>query len=489
MNYLTVDVLDSGALQGSGPLYNILQAQVTTELSKAGQVAITVPATDTRAIALLSNGLELHLKTEFNTVARGLLQSLSVLQGDVPAYQLTGLDLLGELNYLNTGYNRVYNKVATSAAIIGTDATATSLLGGTGWTQGTVTIDVDATPHTSNFNGATRLAALIQLAKEIGHHFRQGATARELDFGIFGADSGIRIINVPNAGAQLPRSTDQAYVGTLTVLTISADIENKIFPLGQTGFDLRYCDTTNGTTAISDIKCEANQGPTGYTTTTDDSTSGAIVPCTATTGFIVGAEVFIGDADDWTQDHEVGIIESISAGVSITFTADVLNSYAAAVDVIQNPQFYITDATSVAANGTREGCPVFGWIKSFQGNADADLEQQAQEALYLTSQAHLLRYKDAYESYELGNIYGLPLDLLVGQKVKVRFQGSTGVFGGTSYLNVNDDFYVMKITRTFSANSGPLGICKLAVANVSRPMPSNMNVLMFNSITGRWVTV
>ena len=60
-NLITVDVLDSGAVQGSGPLFNIIGAQVITELDKAGQITVTVPALSRRAIDLVANEAELHI--------------------------------------------------------------------------------------------------------------------------------------------------------------------------------------------------------------------------------------------------------------------------------------------------------------------------------------------------------------------------------------------------------------------------------------------
>ena len=489
--YLTVDVLDSGALQGSGPLINVITAQVVQELDKAGAIAVTVPATDARAIALLENEVELQIKTTAGTAGIGILQNLNIVPGDAPVFQLSGMDLLGELNYLNTGYNRLYDNVATASAIIGTDATATSLLGGTGWTQGSVSIDADATPHTVTFNGATRLAALIQLAKGIGHHFRQGSTARTLDFGVFGADSGIRVLNVYNAGLQLPRGTDQAYTGTVNAVTMSADIENTLFPLGKDGFDLRDAVTTNGVagTPITDILVRESQGPRGYATTVDAASSGPTLPVTATTGFVVGEEIFVGDADDWTQDHETGIIESITAATSITLTADLIKSYTGGEDVLQRPQFYVEDAASIAAYGVRESYPQFTWIGAGDTAELAAAQIQFAGELYLTAKAHLLRYKLPYLAYEVGDVYELPLDLQVGEKIRLRYQGSTSPYSGTSYLNINDDFYVMKITRTFDRSAGALGKCKLQVANVTRPMPNNASILVFNITANRWIGI
>ena len=58
---IVVDVLDSGAVTGSGPLFNIISAQVVTELDKAGQITVTVPALYQRAIDLVAVETELNI--------------------------------------------------------------------------------------------------------------------------------------------------------------------------------------------------------------------------------------------------------------------------------------------------------------------------------------------------------------------------------------------------------------------------------------------
>lgn len=482
-----VDVLSGGTIQGSGPLYRILSAEVVTELDKAGQVTVTVPALDTRAIALIATELELHIRTKDGIVGRGLLQTWNVNTEANPAYNLTGPDLLGELMYSMTGYNSTYDNKATAAAIIGTTATATSLLGGTGWTQGTVSIEADLTPTTITFEAATRLNALITLCKQIGHHFRQGSTARTLDVSIFGTDSGIRIINPHHMLAAQFESAIMGYISRINTSTISADLENKLFPLGKNKFDMRDADPV-----ITDILVQTQFGLQGFATTSDDAVSGAVIPVTATTDgtrlFRVGEEIWIGDADDWTDDHEYGIIESIAAGVSITLTTDLENAYASGQDVIQRPQFYVTNAASVASYGTRESCPQFPWIGPADTAVDIAIQEQAATTLYWAAQARMTRYKDPYSAYTISQVLDLPTSLKVGDKVRVTYKGMAGA-GGNVYLDINDDFYVMKITRRWDGSGvgGTRGVCALDVANVSRPTPNNLNLLIFNLDNNRWI--
>ena len=486
-NNVVIDVLDSGAVTGSGPLFDVMAAQVTTELDKAGAVSVSVPAVSARAMALVATETEIHVRTLDGIVGRGLLQTWNTTGGAQPVFTLSGPDLLGELSRLMTGYGATYDEAAVAASVIGTTATATSLLGGTGWTQGAVSIDADVTPTTITFEANTRLNALVTLSKHLGHHFRQGTTPRTLDFGVFGADSGIRILNPSPVRVGMAGNDLQGYISQIAVSNVSADLENKSFPLGKNKFDMR--DATN---TITDIEVQAQFGPEGFDTTSDDATSGAVIPVTATTdgarSFRVGEYIWIGDADDWTDTHEYGVIKSISAGVSITLETDLGNAYASGQDVIQRPQFYIVDAASVASYGTREACPVFSWIGSADKSEDITIQQQAAKTLYYAAQARMTRYSQPYQAYAIGQVLDLPLALRVGQKVRVKYVGQAGPGAGV-YLDVDDDFYVLKITRTWDGKGtgGRRGLCSLEVANVSRPMPNNALIAVYNLDVNRWI--
>jgi hypothetical protein len=490
MTFFVVDILDSSNnVLGAGPLYTVISAELTTELDKAGQISVTVPATDARAIALLSTAAQIRIRNAAGVVGQGPIQRVTIgSNNDTPTYTFSGLDLLGELNWLSCGYNRMYDNANVETAIIGTTATATSLLGGTGWTAGTISIDASVATTSITFDGDTRLSALIALAAQIGHHFRQGTTARTLDFGTFGAASGIHIFNVDAVKAVQQDVTNNAYIANITLETVSSDIENRIIPLGKDKFDLRDADT-----ALTDILVRTDQGPAGYATTTDDTTSGMTIPVTATTdgtrSFRVGDEVWIGDADDWTADHEYGIIDSVNAGVSIVLTAALDNVYAAGVDVIQRPQFYIEDTTSQASYGVREATPQFSWIGFSNTDVDAAYQIQAATSLYYAAKARLTRYKDPYAAYVLPDIFDVPISLKVGDTVSLRFLGIISATDTAPYVNVSGNYYVMKISRRWSGdgNGGALGITTLEVANVARPTPNNEALVIYNLDNNRWL--
>ncbi|RLC72139.1 MAG: hypothetical protein DRI81_16780 [Chloroflexi bacterium] len=477
------DILDaSGNIVGPGPLFEILSVEVTEELDRGGQVAIVTPATDERVIDWVATNRKLRVRVREGTMATFIVQNMDYVgSGKTPTLRISGPDLLGELLYLTTGYNRTYNNLDLRTAVVGTTATSTSLLGGTGWTQGTVenygnvTIEYDA---------QTRLAALITLAEQLGRHIRQGSTEQTLDFGLFGSSSGCRITNVHHALLrQSSKEAKLAYVAQAQIGTISADIENRILPLGKSKFDMR--DATN---ASANIKVRAGQGPLGATTliTANIGPGTNPIPVTAGTGtnFTVGEEIWIGVSATWATAHEVATVQNVAAN-SITLTAGTAVAHSIGDNVLQRPQFYVEDTASQASYGVRENTAQFNWIGPIDATILAD-RQQAADMLYAAVNARLTRHSESYRSYILSQVVNLPYDLRVGEKVRLTYRGNVKAWGeNVFFIDIDDEFYVIKITRKFAATGAETA--SVAVANVSRPTPNNTNLVLYNLDTLRWV--
>jgi hypothetical protein len=481
-NVFAVDILDSSLnTLGAGPLYNVESVEVTEELDRAGKVVVTVPI-DQRAIDLVAEENRMRVRTENGALVTGIIQDINLtVQGGKPMWKLRGADLLGELVFLNTGYNREYDNLNTASAIIGTTGTATSLLGGTSWTQGTVSPSAYTTTSII-FNAQTILQALVTLAQQIGDHFRQGTTEQTLDWGAFGVASGVRVTNVHAVSIEQYDALDHlAYISSLSIGTISGDVENKLFPLGRNKFDMRDATATS-----ANIKVQANAGPTGATTTVASAvTAGdATMTVASATGFIEQKEVWIGDASDWTQTHEIAIVTNITGAV-LTLLGGAESSYSIGADVIQAPQFYIEDLASQGDFGVREACPQFGWIGPGENTADVTLQQQAADTLYAAANARLTRYGDSYKDYRLPIVVNFPETVRVGQTVRLVYRGAVYGFGGTFYEEIDDDFFVIKITRRYTKQGQQTAA--LTVANVSRPTPNNASIVIFNLDTLSWM--
>jgi len=406
-----------------------------------------------------------------------------VASGQQPVYQISGPDLLGELVYLNTGYNREYDNKAIASAVIGTTATTTSLLGGTGWTQGSVVIDAGVGTNTTiSFDGQTRLQALITLAQQIGHHLRQGTTARTLDFGLFGTDSGLRAMNVHHAlTVQQTASPELAYIADAEIGTISAEIENRIYPLGKDRFDLQ-----DASTSITDIKVSANTGPDGAETTLTAQANPLDTSLTvaSTTGFVANEYIWVGKKDDWTTTHKMLQISTIGGATTINIVGTVGATLANGSNVIQRPQFYVEDTSSQSTYGLRENTPQFAWIGPIDPN-DATSRQQAADVLYHAAKARLTRYSLPYETYLLTRVLNLPTSLRVGEKIRVVYHGAVRAYGGSYYVDIDDDLFVTRITRTWQGNGE--ASASLAVSDIDRPTPNNSLLVIFNLDTMRWL--
>lgn len=481
------DVLNSSgdAVVGRGPLYNIISASVTARVDEAGEGVVTLPATDTRAIELVENERWLRVYASIRGTATEvgeiLCQDLgtAVQQGQF-VQTVSGLDRMAELNRYSTLKKRKYDNVAT-ADIIGTTAAGTGLLRSTGWTQGSISASV--TPTTIEYNNQTVLQALIALAKQTGDHIREGSAKRTLDYGTFGGTPTARIANagVMKRELSIGGGLIPAIISQISINEISNEIHNRIFPQGANGFTLKDAPTT-----VTDILVMADRGPTGASTTVAAGGAAATTVNVAdTTGFTAEETIWIGDADDWTQDHEEAIIESVGVG-TLTVYVELANAYALGADVIQTPQYYIEDGTSQAAYGVREYTPTFSWIGPGEAESDATLVTRAAYSLYAASLATMARYKDPYTTITIPQVLNFPLSVQPGDLVRTVYKGAADIFGAQTFYEIDEDLYVLSVTRTWSAEG--LNNTALEVASIIRPTPNNLNLLIYNLDTFSYIT-
>jgi len=480
------EVWDSSGTGAEGVLENIQAATVTKRLDAAGEFTVTLPATDSHVIDLVSVEKRIVLyevdadnKIVTPAIVEGIIQNIvKTAQGNTPTWQVSGLDRMEELNWLSTQRARIYDNVATSS-IIGTTASGTGLLRDTGWASGSVSPSV--TPVTVSFDSQTILTSLLQLTKATGDHIREGTTARTLDYGTFGGAAVCLLVGLDQVRADLVSTDDTAYIAQIAITDISADIENRSYPQGSSGFDLR-----DAPTSITDILVRASRGPSGASTTVAaGGASATTVNVNSVVGFTAEQEIWLGDADDWTQAHETAVIQTVGA-TSLTVYTTLANTYASGADVLQAPQFYIEDTASQATYGVREGTPSFAWIGPGEGESETAIRQQAAATLYSAAQARLTRYKDKYEAYTLGQVLRFPTSVRPGDKVNVQYSGIIQYFSAEFWTTISQDMFVLSITRAYQGN-GAIDT-SLEVASVIRPTPNNVNLLVYNLDTLNWIT-
>lgn len=204
----------------------LIDATITRALDGAGSFNFTVPALDSNALAVLQNKRRVRIFIQHESAARELGRGVieTVQRDDAGSKQIrvSGPDEIAYLKYKNTGLARSYNGATVSAAM-------TALTGLAGWTaSGTNTNTVSM-----RFNGESVLKAVQTLTEQQGIHFRNGSTVGQIEFGVFGADSGLRAMRT-EVGIEREAELNDAliWIEDLALTTDSKDIYNYLIPLG-----------------------------------------------------------------------------------------------------------------------------------------------------------------------------------------------------------------------------------------------------------------
>jgi len=244
----------SGTRMGGGPLMTVLSLSRTRELDKVGGIRFPVPATDPRTQYLQ---VGYHYKVYhliLGYLGEFIHQDSVVKPGEHPTMEVVADDLLRELAYTNCLFNRAYTYQYAGDI-------ATSLVGLVdGWSAGSVE-DVGYT--SCDFQGESVLNAIVELADGAGTHWRMASTARTLDFGDFGADSGIRCVGVQVLGPEIEDSDELAIIQELEIASEGGGIVNRLIPIGagagKTQLTLEWC------TASGDYTVQNASNPDGST--------------------------------------------------------------------------------------------------------------------------------------------------------------------------------------------------------------------------------
>ncbi len=189
---LWVDVFDAaGQMVGGGPITTVTSATVQRALDGAGSVTISVPLTDERAAALLTNERQFRVWTGETgetprLLGRGVVRKrrITVVDGTL-GLSIDGPDTFDLLKRTSVLLNRQYN--STIGGVAG------ALAGLAGWSA-VVDPVVAALPVYSRFDGVSILKALQKLASEKGVHLRLGLAQNQIEMGAFGTDTGITIV-------------------------------------------------------------------------------------------------------------------------------------------------------------------------------------------------------------------------------------------------------------------------------------------------------
>lgn len=253
-----VDVHNAaGDRLGKGPIYNVEQASVTRSLDEAGSISITVPGTDERALELLTNKRRIRVFVEtggtIREVGRGIVENLRASNSS-SGWQLSasGPDEIIELKDKSALLARIYNNEAVATVLSELAALA-------GWT-----IDTDISDSIYiRLDGENILKAVQAITEQQGLHLRLGDTARTLEIGAFGDDSGLRAIQVERYTGDLESNTDIMLIDRLQISEESRDLCNWLIPVG--GGEGEAMLTLEHSTRTSPYTIQTMTGPDGRT--------------------------------------------------------------------------------------------------------------------------------------------------------------------------------------------------------------------------------
>jgi parallel beta-helix repeat protein len=466
MTAFTIDLLNgSNEPIGDGPLTNVLSVSIQEKLDESGAISFVVPATDLRVATLLDQAARFRVRLSSGALVYGIIDKDALdATADQPNRTVQGADMLRELQHYSMGWWCFFDDQDLNTIVL------PKLVQDTGWTLGTVDAALGTIYY--SFDGDSRLAALIKIATNTGKHFRLGSAFRSIDFGAFGASSGVTFANVETA---LVSNDGIPIISALQLTSDRAPVVNRIIPwgAGQDGGDTHRAKVslfhlTPGDSRWSEIKVKP--GVRGATATimavgaidgkdaqyiTSDTTGFSDTPIT---------QVFwCYDPDDLTLGCGYDmVIRSVHTNTDIVVRGSPTIPSAPGhfpAYLISNPQLYIEDAAAYAAD-PHEAVVIFSDVTLTDLSLGAF--ESAASQLYNRAKQYLDNHKTPQISYAVST-FNCPDTLHVGDLVHVTYSGDVTRNGVTvSWVDVDTDLFVVNITRTFNADGSTNAVVEVS---------------------------
>lgn len=159
--------------------------------------------------------------------------------------------------------------------------------------------------------------------------------------------------------------------------------------------------------------------------------------------------------------------------------ADYVGSYAIASRANGDGtlQYYIEDSASLVAYGARERVLSTSQITPVSNGTAAKIA--AANALKHFAEIYLTRHKDPRVEYAV-SVVGLRETVRVGDTVRLAYQSTTPE--GYRPIDVNDDFYVMDITRTRDVQGNRIANMNLASVSLRRTSDTDVMIGQVNDL-------
>ncbi len=239
-----IDIYEAGGTVklGTGPIATGVSADYSNALDKIGEALFVIPANDPNATAIAGlTELWLYVIGE-GYVFKGLTQSRKRSQGLI-SVQLLGIEhrIARKILDPDTKFN-----LASPASVVAT------CLEDTGWSMGQV--DESVITYTSDASFRNAWQTMIDAGRVFGMHIRVDQINRVIDFGHFGDDSGLTLLQPEQSSTELNDNPDVAAIlsGSLEQETIR--LVNRIGTQGNgTGYSSITMEAANkGTNLFPD---------------------------------------------------------------------------------------------------------------------------------------------------------------------------------------------------------------------------------------------
>lgn len=226
-----LEVYGADGNQRTGVIRNVKSLNLTRRLDGVGALKASLIGTDRRALGLLVHGARVRgyvsIDQQRREVGRGIVRRPAT--SDSPggsSFTVDAPDELSELKDTSVLLGRTYG-VGTPVQIGSVVDNLVSLANG--WTADATGLDKLVSMR---LDGASVLKGLQILAEQNGLHLRQAVGAKVVEFGAFGADIDLTLINSTHTSKQLQLNDDIALITEISVDSDSEDVVNRIYPVG-----------------------------------------------------------------------------------------------------------------------------------------------------------------------------------------------------------------------------------------------------------------
>lgn len=227
-----LDVYDAtGNRLGDGPVFAVRDAEISRVLDGAGSWSATLPATDLRALTLLTNERRVRIWTDGvngkRLLSEGIIRQRKISESSSGVnLTISGPDALDELKRRSVLLGRIYNQATVATVAAGLIALVP------GWSV-QVDSSISSAVIDARYDGVSVLRAFQDLATRYGYHLRLATNAvRTLEIGTFGEDSGLRINRVQTVTLETLLNDKLLIVEEISEDKNTEEIYNWLIPLG-----------------------------------------------------------------------------------------------------------------------------------------------------------------------------------------------------------------------------------------------------------------